>query len=276
MSRICKLCGSEKQLMHSHILPAFYIRSLEAWRKKGPHGEAKPHSLVISTKRDFRDGWMQRGYWEKQLGWKEYLLCNDCEKRFQAHEGKIRAFLYGSAPPPLRKQTLGMSITPSAPLPPHVRPDILDIRGVAVDYRALKLFQMSLLWRASVARGEYFLNVDLGQRHENILRQFLLNDDPGTENDYPCVMYDLQSEQFQFENYRERPTSARDCDGQGQRTYRMILGGYAFLYSVSAHPSSHMCLNFCAKPTGKMFLLVVNGELFLERCVMRLRRAGKL
>lgn len=262
--------------MHSHIVPAFYIKSLESWLKTGSHGEAKPHSLVMGTKRDFKDGWMQRGYWEKQLGWKEYLLCDDCEKRFQVHEAKVRDFLYGNAPPPLKKQTLGMLLASSTPLPPDVPPDLLGIREVAIDYRALKLFQMSLLWRASVARGESFLNVDLGPRHESILRRLLANDDPGAETDYPCVMYDLQSEKVQFENYMEQPTLARDCDGQGQRTYRMILGGYAFLYSVSTHPASQMFRAFCAKPSGKMLLLVYNGELFLERCAMRLRKAGKL
>ena len=276
MTGVCKLCGFVKKLMHSHIVPAFYIKSREAWVKTGTHGEAKPHSLVMSTKPDLKDGWMERGYWEKQLGWKEYLLCNDCEGRFQDPENKIRDFLYGNAPQPLKKQALGALITPSAPLPPNLAPGLLGIREVAIDYRALTLFQMSLLWRASVARGEFFKNVDLGQRHEKILRDLLVSGDPATETDYPCVMYDLQSDKVEFENYTEEPTLARDCDGQGQRTYRMILGGYAFLYSVSAHPSSQMFRDFCAKPSGKMLLLVYTGEKFLERAAMGLQKAGKL
>src|SRR5947209_7068600 len=87
---VCKLCGSLTELRHSHIMPDFYIRSQEARIKTGSQGEAQPHSFVRITQPDIKDGWMQRNYWEKQLGWKEYLLCDDCEQRFGDHESKVK------------------------------------------------------------------------------------------------------------------------------------------------------------------------------------------
>jgi hypothetical protein len=227
---------------------------------------------VKSARPDFKDGWMQRNYWEKKLGWKEYLLCGDCEQKFGIHESNARDFLYGNAPPPLKKRVLGTS---GASLPTGSPPEFLGIRQVGIDYRELKLFQMSLLWRAGVAKGEFFRNVDLGKKHEEILRQFLVNDDPGAEQDYPCAMFDLRSKKVEFEGFWQEPISCHDED-QGQKLYKIIIGGYAFMYSVSSHPPSQSFHAFCARPNGKMFLPVVNGELFIQRCAMRLKKAGTL
>src|ERR1039457_3960697 len=70
MSALCKLCGSLSDLRYSHIMPDFYIRSSEGLQKTGTHGESKPHSFVVSTLPDYKDGWKQRNNWERQLGWK--------------------------------------------------------------------------------------------------------------------------------------------------------------------------------------------------------------
>jgi hypothetical protein len=253
-------------------MPDFYIRSLEALKNTGSQGVAQPHSFVGIARPDSKDGWMQRGYWEKRLGWKEWLLCDDCEKRFGVHEGKVVNFLYGGARAPLRKKTLGTIVVSP---PPRAFPGLLEIREVQVDYRELKLFQMSLLWRAGVAKGEFFQNVDLGEKHERQLRQLLVNDDPGPEGAYPCAMYDLHSKQAEFEGFCQEPTPDRD-EEQGQRLYKIIIGGYAFMYSVSTHSPNQLVLTYCAKPNGRMLLPVVNGDVFLQRCQMRLREAGKL
>lgn len=253
-------------------MPDFYIRSQEANIQTGSQGVAQPHSFVGVARLDFKDGWKQRGHWEKQFGWKEYLLCGDCEKQFGVHESKVRAFLYGTSAPPLKKQILG---TAGTYLPAGSPPEFLEIRKVQIDYRELKLFQMSLLWRASVAKGEFFRNVALGEKHESKLRQLLVNGDPGSEKDYPCGMFDLRSRQFDFEGFWQEPITCRD-ENQGQKLYKIIIGGYAFMYSVSSHSPSQGVLNFSARPNGEMFLPVVNGELFLQRCATRLRKAGKL
>ena len=253
-------------------MPDFYIRSLEALKNTGSQGVAQPHSFVGIARPDSKDGWMQRGHWEKQLGWKEWLLCDDCEKRFGAHESKVVKFLYGNARTPLKKQTLGAL---AGSLPAGAPPEFLEIRDVQIDYRELKLFQMSLLWRAGVAKGEFFQNVELGEKHERKLRQLLVKDDPGSERDYPCGMFDLRSNQVDFEGFWQEPTSCHDED-QGQRLYNIIIGGYAFMYSVSSHSPSQSVLTFCAKRNGRMLLPVVKGELFLQRCAMRLRKTGKI
>jgi hypothetical protein len=172
----CKLCGFFKDLRLSHIMPEFYIRSSESQLETGAQNQTQPHSFVAGISPDFKDGWKQRNNWERQLGWTEYLLCHDCEQQFEKHETAARVLLYGNAPAPLKKQTLGTIVQASQPGSP---PDFLEIREVAIDYRELKLFQMSLLWRAGVAKGSFFKNVDLGEKHEKRLKQLLAKDNPG-------------------------------------------------------------------------------------------------
>ena len=267
MNAICKLCGSLAELRLSHIMPDFYIRSSESCLKTGSQGQAQPHSFVVNVSPDSKDGWKQRNNWEKQLGWTERLLCHQCEQRFGVHEAAARVFLYGNSPTPLKKQQLGTVLRVS-------HPDFFEIREVQIDYRELKLFQMSLLWRASIAKGSFFRNVHLGEKHERRLEQFLVNDDPGAELDYPCIMIDLRSPKIEFEGFWREPTACQDED-QGQKLYKIVIGGYAFMYSVSSHSPSSQFKSFCAKPNGKMVLLVTNGEPFLEKMQHSLEKVGK-
>jgi hypothetical protein len=88
-------------------------------------------------------------------------------------------------------------------------------------------------------------------------------------------MFDLRSQKIDFEGFWPEPTPCHDED-RGQKLYKIIIGGYAFMYSVSSHSPSPQFNLFCAKPSGKMFLYVVNGELFLKRMQDALGKAGKL
>jgi hypothetical protein len=253
-------------------MPDFFIRSNESLIPTGSLGVPQPASLVKIAQPGVKDGWMQRGYWEKEVGWKEYLLCDSCEKLFQVHEAKARIFLYGNAPGQLKKRILGKAI----PLPRWGLPsEVLELREVQIDYRELKLFQMSLLWRAGVASGEFFEQVDLGERHEERLRHLLVCDDPGSAEDYPCIMFDLRTDGCDLEGFWQGPITCRDGTGR-QRLYKIVIGGYAFMYSVDSRRPSKQFLDYGAKPGGTMILLVVKGDIFLQRCVARLGRAGKL
>src|SRR6267154_734119 len=105
----------------------------------------------MSTRPEIAGGQRQRGYWEKVSGIKEYLLCAACEARFSRYENYFRDFFYGNSPPPLKKLSVGMPFDLSAFI--DLDPDILGAKLVKVDYAQFKLFVLSLLWRASVAKG---------------------------------------------------------------------------------------------------------------------------
>jgi len=271
MNNICKLCGQNAALIASHVLPDFYIRNREKQQKTGKQGQSQPYTLVHSTLPDIQGGWMQRGYWEKQLGWKEKLLCGSCEELFSTNETKNRLFFYGNTPSPLKKLDL---VGEKIQLPADHPQEILEIRRIQIDYKTLRLFQMSMLWRAGVSKGRYFANIELDTRHEQNLRYLLLNDNPGNENEYPCVMVDLRADRVDFEGYSEQPTAS--FDSAGNRTFRILTGGYAFLYSLSCDTTDETFRKFCALREGYMYMQTMRGQQFLENCFWNLCQAGRI
>jgi hypothetical protein len=57
------------------------------------------------------------------------------------------------------------------------------------NYRLFKLFVLSVLWRASVSSIEFYECINLGTHHEAQIQKMLVNNDPGSEQDYPFVCF---------------------------------------------------------------------------------------
>ena len=148
----CKLCYQDRPLHNSHIIPEFFY----TYAYDGKH---RLHELSRDTgTMDFR-----------QKGIREPLLCGDCEQLLnERYEDYVKEAWYDRGKLP-RVPTRA----------PH------NIEGL--DYRRFKLCLLSILWRASVSRQEFFENVSLGVRHEEALRQMISKDDPGDETLYPFV-----------------------------------------------------------------------------------------
>jgi hypothetical protein len=139
----------------------------------GKKGIFQPFTNLIHTLRGKRFARKQHGFWEERQGLVEYLLCHECEQKISSLEDYAKRVLYGNSDP-LR---LALPLSPD-PL-------------FAADYKRMKLFQLSILWRAAEAKGEFFAAVTLSPKHRERLRQMLLNGDPGREYDYMCTMLRL-------------------------------------------------------------------------------------
>jgi hypothetical protein len=63
---------------------------------------------------------------------------------------------------------------------------VVEIAGY--DYRKLKVFFLSLLWRAAVSERPFFSNVSLSSEDETQLRRLILNRNPGTIDDFPVTV----------------------------------------------------------------------------------------
>ena len=57
----------------------------------------------------------------------------------------------------------------------------------AYDYAKLKLFFLSVLWRAGASSNQFFNRVDLGP-HLDILKNLLLSADPGQPDEYAVIL----------------------------------------------------------------------------------------
>jgi len=102
------------------------------------------------------------------------FLCVDCEAKMNKWENYAEKVLYGTTHFKVPKAT------------PTDDPLIQLIEGI--DYNLFKLFLLSILWRASVATHEFFIEVNLGSAHESSLAKMLIEEDPGEELDYPVML----------------------------------------------------------------------------------------
>ena len=270
MNVTCKLCGQVGPLDKSHVIPDFFIRGLEYESVTGSQGKTQPFSILLSARPELKGGPKQRGHWEKTLGIKERLLCRVCERKFQKNEAYARTFLYGNTPPPLRKVAIGPTVDFSAQPDPS---GLLGERKAVANYGRLKLFQMSILWRAGVAEGSFFREVNLGEFHEAKLRALLVAENPGLVTDYSCMMIDLQHNGKGCEDWIDQPR--RTTDGH-QCGYQFIIGGYLYLFTVSKQKPRPGLLSCCVRPSGELIVPIANAKAILRSRAVALRKLGRL
>src|SRR6266540_673770 len=152
----CKLCGETRELRNSHIISELFFRRL--------YDES-------SRAREIQD--VLQKQIPIQQGYREYLLCGDCEQQFGRYERYISKIWNLKFPEPLS----------SAP-PPASRecPEFEPLRGIV--YKTFKLFHLSVLWRAGVTTHPFFKVVTLGPFEEE-LRLMLRAEEAGPPDRFP-------------------------------------------------------------------------------------------
>lgn len=193
----CALCLKETELRNSHIIPELLYRAVY---------DDKHRFHEISVAPDKRNNFVQKGI-------REPLLCEACEQHLSVNERYASQFLNGGVGIGIRREG-----------------DRLYLSNL--DYPKLKLFQLSILWRAGVSSLPAFSQVSLGS-HAERLRIMLANDDSGRSDDYGCLMFALMLDQDQVQGLIVQPTCARLA---GVRAYRFVFGGLIFVYVVSSIP----------------------------------------
>lgn len=223
MKKSCALCLEEKKLCHSHIIPEFLYKSLYN----------DDHRIEVLSILPHRKDWYE------QKGLREYLLCAACEQKLSVWEGYGRKVLNGGTP--FEASQEGRLVT---------------VKGL--HYEHFKLFQLSLLWRASISKLTFFERVTLGA-HEEKLRIMLHASIPGTALEYPCIMFALKSATGVITDLIVQPEKIRL---EGHIAYKFVFGGFLWTFIVSSHPArpflSHIALNesgslsFMVRPPEEM------------------------
>jgi hypothetical protein len=193
----CRLCRAGGKLCKSHVIPEFVYSILYD----------KDHRFIEVPDVDkgiVRRG--QKGYWER-------LLCVHCEARCNRFEKHARRLFFD-------------------PLPPYLEGSRRIREHPRLDYAKLKLFFLSVLWRASVSGLPVFRHVNLGA-HDEKLREMLLGEDPGGPLDYSVLLFNLHFNGEPLRDYMVNPTPARH---DGRRTYRFVFGGIVAVVFVSKQP----------------------------------------
>lgn len=198
----CALCHSTETLRGSHIIPEFQYK---------PIYDEKHRALVISSDPKERERFVQKGMREK-------LLCEQCENRFSRWEDYACRVLFGDKAKVLSRTK-----------------KVINLEGI--DYSKFKLFLLSLLWRMSVAKGDFWKEVRLGPLEEK-LRQCLLREDPLSSDDFPCLLVPVLLDGTFETGWLFPPDRIRF---KGHTLYRIIINGILFCFFASTHASK---LNF--------------------------------
>jgi hypothetical protein len=200
---ICKLCGNDRKLRNSHIIPEFLYAKLYNSKNQllGIHGLGK------------------HGYQLLQKGIRESLFCEACEQHFNKYCEK-----------PFKKQWVDAS-----PLPDPW--DATGIHWIKVDYASFKLFHLSVLFRAGVSSLPTFQAVSLGS-HEEKLRKLILTRNPGEWWQYPVFGYAvIHHKTHELIHMVSRAVLTRPKKGPfgGGRYYGMMYGGVMWRFYVASH-----------------------------------------
>lgn len=138
----CRLCLEKtEKLVDSHII-AQSIHALSI-RPDNPTGAKLVYSNDIYPK-------------SSKTGIYDQFLCSSCENIFQKWEGHALEFF---------RQTYKISIPTNST---HIKLDNFD-------YSNLKLFFMSILWKADTSKNDFYRQVNIGKKHHEILREFIKN-----------------------------------------------------------------------------------------------------
>lgn len=154
---ICKLTGKEGTPAKAHIIPeSFYLFDKEL----------NEPSLLVTNSKGIYSKRTWKGIYDDSIvtqeGERYFLKCDD-------YAFKLLVEQFASAKP-------------------------LELKGSIVayiydnfDYDKLKLFFLSVLWRAAVSSHPFFKRVDIGSHLETI-RKAIIESDPGSSHFYSTVL----------------------------------------------------------------------------------------
>lgn len=187
---ICKLTGKEGSSIKAHIIPEkFYLID---------PNDKRPQILVTDTKGVFpKKSW--KGVYDKTIVTKDgeefFLTLDD-------YAGKLLVEQF------------------HAKVPIIINNKLLGFRLDCYDYKLLKLFFISLLWRAGVSSQPFFKNVKLGPHEEN-LKNAILNSEPG-DSDFYSVLLAV----YDFEENVSKIMDPFPSKFDGIRYYTFYLGNF--------------------------------------------------
>jgi hypothetical protein len=142
----CRFCNQEKAaLAKAHVIPRSFFKRVR--------GTAKYSVEMRVSEKDIKEKYQQAGHSDCNI------LCEDCERKFSPYDTHGHSvFTKVFEEPKIYRDNHG-----------HELAYLLS----EVDYALLKLFVLSLLWRASVSGLYFYRNVDLGQSHEDRIKSLI-------------------------------------------------------------------------------------------------------
>lgn len=222
---ICRLCRKEKQLIKAHIIPRKLYEPIREASIGEPPSKQVPRMYVVGTEQKSKQ--FQSGIYDSSI------LCRECD-------GDLIGMWdnYG--------QTFLLN-----PLSSERHLDNIEKLVVYMieefDYKQLKLFFMSILWRAAITDNQFFAQITLGSWEEK-LRKMILTQNPGNENDFSVVIFKYEGD---LSEIMQNPNKHRQ---DGVNYYHFRIPKYGFLIKVDQRSFHSELLPFVISPNHKLLI----------------------
>lgn len=216
---ICRLClESEVALQNSHIISEFNYEAcydeIHRFRKLSSRGPK--HEKY------------------EQQGFREYLLCQNCETRFSVWENYAKKVINDGGPRLVNSGPLGY---------------VFD----SIEYAPFRLYGLSILWRMGISTLEMFSQVNLG-KHEEKLRRAILEGNPLRPWNYPFILVATTINGKFYPDVIVPPSMSRNGS---QHIYRVVISGIVYVYSVASHRAESQFLDLALTENGRLKLAVM-------------------
>lgn len=251
---ICKLCLEKKELLSkSHIISDLLYKSMYN----------KNHELIAINSANIRNHKkMNSGYYEANI------LCKSCDND-----------VIGNL------ETYGSSFFIGATnIKKNERPTIVDSYTIIdedcevkvynqINYTKFKLFLLSILWRASISSLDFFSDVNLGKKYNEIIRKMILNQDPKKKEDYPVVIWQLEIGELS----KSIVQPVKLTKGQKYTTYAFFINKYLMYFNIYENKIIKEYDKLTIQTDNIMQVPIIRGEIakkYYDRCLgksLRLR-----
>lgn len=195
----CQFCLEVKPIIRAHIIPVGLY-------PKNPNGDRFQYSLSGEGARPKTK--VPHG------GYDDRLVCEDCERQFSAWDDYASDF-FGDEKVPF--QSLTSSGTPYRLYP-------------LFDYAKLKLFFISMLWRAHATTLPDFVKLNIGPKYEAMAKAMIKAGDPGTPDQFAVFLLRFTG------THRLLGTSPTPRRESGVLMYETLLFGFGSYVKVTNRP----------------------------------------
>lgn len=221
MGMACKFCLEDKKCVEAHIIPNSLYEPLL---------NDKRGMLIISNKPENYPKKQYTGIYDTNI------VCEECERLFSKPDDYAKSFFSADIPED------SFIIDNSEKLAYIIK---------NYDYHHLKLFFISLLWRASTSTQSFFSKVNVGP-FENHIKEMIKNNDPGDENTFSVTLtrYDNPLAIGMLSPYRKKWSDIN--------YYTFYLRGWKAYIKVDMRPAPKIMRDFLLKPNQPLLVLYLN------------------
>jgi hypothetical protein len=240
--RVCKLCGAENKLVKSHIIPKFMFKKMK-----------DDDNVFYEVVYNLDTGKLK----SKKTQIEDYdknILCETCDNKILGgiYESYAQKAIYGGE------------------LPEEVSPKCENYQNPNdgaeysicknFDFQKLKKFYLSILWRASITDRPFFSHVNLGQKHEEKIRNILLNNEKVSKDEYPIVITSFMRTNNALENLIAEPRRIKTKSGLNGYIFLMDSLQFIIYVNSSEHKISDVIQRLSMKEDEMITMHLPNGK----------------